>query len=1158
MIRWDGNIESLITSPHTTVVGTNQVHQAWIIARLSHHLSQLVVVVVPSEEGAQTLLEDIVFFAGGATYLPAERTTPYVELFSSRSEAHEHFATLHRLVTSEYRFPLVMSGRAISRRTLPLNTFKRMTRKVVPGDVLDREQFVATLLAAGYRTSPIVDDPATFAVRGGLVDVFVPSSLYPVRIEFFDDEVESLRLFDPETQRTLRNIDALSIHPTSIIANDGVTDAKSRLIANADRCGCPSRVLAGALDKIRTYRELNRAIDLEELAPAFHPRLQSVSSYVPNEAVWVVVEPDAIASEIEQLQRDFDAGFASRKESGRYCFPPDEYLEPLESITSTIAHRVDFSSVPDRDAERVYSLDTSDNSDLRLAIENARSQAEGRLSNILHDFCKRRVEEGELVVIAASDESQVDRLETLLGSEDYEVEVCREVNSGWFTQGMRRERALIKLGHISEGLCIPGEMTVVASHEVFGTRRRMLRHVARDQMGPQIDALRDLSVGDLVVHAEHGIGRYEGLTQLTLGTTPAEYMLMVYAGSDRLYLPVHRMSQVHRYIGGVGRASLDRLGGVTWRRKTRNVKADVRKLGEDLLQLYAQRAALDGYAHPEPDHFFREFESSFPFSETPDQLQAINDTLADLSADRPMDRLICGDVGFGKTEIAVRAAFLVAQNGLQVALLVPTTVLSEQHLRTFKKRLENYPLRIEVVNRFHKKSDMERVLQSTRDGKVDVLIGTHRLLSSDVQFKRLGLLIIDEEQRFGVKHKEQMKRMRTQVDVLALSATPIPRTLQLSMVGLREISVINTPPHSRVSVRTLACKYDDSIVLDGVQRELSRNGQVFFVHNEVQSIDYWASRLRSMMPGIRFGVAHGKMDGRRLERTMLEFVRGETSVLVCTAIIESGLDIPRANTIFINRAHCFGLAQLHQLRGRVGRSHQRAYCYLLVPDNDSITEEARQRLNVLQRFTKLGSGFSIANYDLEIRGAGDLLGRRQSGHIAAVGFETYAQILNSAVAELKGQPIVTESDPDLKTTISAFIPDDYVSDMGQRLELYKRLSDACRDRAQIAAIVSEIEDRYGKRPPEVEALSQLMQIKGLASALGITVVELTDTHLRLTFLDTPKMIAGPIVTWIKECGFQFTSDKRLVCRLNPQGQVAPLTRAKKILRRLCDGANQTI
>ncbi len=619
----------------------------------------------------------------------------------------------------------------------------------------------------------------------------------------------------------------------------------------------------------------------------------------------------------------------------------------------------------------------------------------------------------------------------------------------------------------------------------------------RPPTAPGFGDLAEIAEGDLVVHDEQGVGRYRGLKKLTLRGVAHDFLHLEYDGGG-LYVPVYRIGVVHRFLGGTPETvRLDKLGGATWVEKRRRVSVQARKLAEDLLQLYAQRQALPGHAFPPPDVVFREFEETFPFEETADQDKAIAAVLADMQDEAPMDRLVCGDVGYGKTEVALRASLLAALAGRQVAVLAPTTVLVEQHAVTFAERLRDFPVQVASLSRFRSKREQQDTIAALASGKLDVVIGTHRLLSRDVHFRNLGLLIIDEEQRFGVAHKERLKEMRSQVDVLTLTATPIPRTLQMAMSGMREISIIATPPADRLAIRTFVCGYDPDLLREAIAKELARGGQVFFVHNRVEDLPKWMREVCALAPGARVGMAHGQMPEAKLERVMIDFVDGRYDILCCTTIIESGLDIPRANTMIVNHADRYGLAQLYQLRGRIGRAKERAFCYLVIPSEARFRPGARQRLAVLQRFTELGAGFQVATHDLEIRGAGEILGDRQSGLLAAVGFDTYARILEEAVAELRGQPIRSEFDPEIAVDVPAFLPDDYIPDTGQRLDFYRRLAQA-RDEGDVHATLAELEDRYGPLPDEARLLGEVMSDKTLVRRTGARAYELTAGRLVLS------------------------------------------------------------
>jgi transcription-repair coupling factor (superfamily II helicase) len=632
------------------------------------------------------------------------------------------------------------------------------------------------------------------------------------------------------------------------------------------------------------------------------------------------------------------------------------------------------------------------------------------------------------------------------------------------------------IGELAAGFQLPiDHLVLVAEEEIFGERRR--RRGRPIDVGKFLASLAELKPDDPIVHIDHGIGRYKGLRHLTVADTEGDYLHLEYQGGDRLYVPVDRINVVEKYVGADGSApELDKLGGTSWEKVKAKTREAVLEMAHELLDIYAAREVMEGHAFAAPDEYFREFEARFPFEETPDQERAIDDVLADLQKRRPMDRLVCGDVGFGKTEVALRAAFAVVMEGKQVLVLVPTTVLAQQHYETFKKRFAGFPVRIELLSRFRRGEQARGVMRGLSRGEVDIVIGTHRLLQDDVELKDVGLLVIDEEHRFGVAHKERLKKLRKLVDVLTLTATPIPRTLHMALSGIRDLSIIESPPVDRQAIRTYVTRHDEGLIREATLRELARGGQVFFVHNRVETIDKVAARLRELVPEARFGVAHGQMHGTALEKVMLDFLEKRLDVLVTTAIIESGLDIPNANTLFIDRADHFGLAQLYQLRGRVGRSHQRAYAYLLLPGETLIGRDAQKRLEVLASLDDLGGGFRLAMHDLEIRGAGNLLGKQQSGQVAAVGFELYTQMLDEAIRELRGERRRAEVEPEIQLGISAFVPEDYVSDVSQRLTLYKRMARAA-SREELDELRGELEDRFGPVPARVGALLEVMDLR---------------------------------------------------------------------------------
>ena len=691
------------------------------------------------------------------------------------------------------------------------------------------------------------------------------------------------------------------------------------------------------------------------------------------------------------------------------------------------------------------------------------------------------------------------------------------------------------VGSLARGVVAPAEgLALVTEEEIFGARahRRAARadSSATSRSRAFVEDLRSLSAGDFVVHVEHGIGRYLGLVHKQVGSVTVDLLCVEYAGGDKLYLPVYRLNQIQKYSGSESTPKIDRLGGQTFAKTKSRVQKNLRQMADELLRLYAERRAAQGEGVPPVDDDYRAFEATFPFDETADQARAIADVDGDLESSQPMDRLVCGDVGFGKTEVAIRAAFRVASSGKQVAVLCPTTVLATQHFRNFEQRMASYPIKVRPMSRFQSKQEQDEVSRGLRDGSVDVVVGTHRLLSKDIHFKRLGLLVVDEEQRFGVTHKERIKQLKTNVDVLTLSATPIPRTLQMAVTGLRDMSIISTPPVDRRAIRTVVTRHDESVIRDAVERELGRGGQVFYVYNRVEGLYERAARLAELVPSARIAVAHGQMTEHALEQAMLDFVEGRFDVLCATAIIESGLDIPRANTILIDRADMFGLSQLYQLRGRVGRAKERAYCYLIVPPANAMSDEARSRIEALERHTELGSGFQIASLDLELRGSGDLLGAEQSGTVAQIGFELFCQMLDEAVHELRGDPIVHDVDPELSFDAEALLPEDYIADVGVRLSLYKRFAGASAE--EVHELAAEMEDRFGAPPPEARRFVHLMRLKTELRRLKVLGCEATARGVTLHLRDDTPLDSAKLMKLIagKASPYKLSPDMRLTRR----------------------------
>jgi transcription-repair coupling factor (superfamily II helicase) len=773
-------------------------------------------------------------------------------------------------------------------------------------------------------------------------------------------------------------------------------------------------------------------------------------------------------------------------EAGELFLSPD-WLSSCEGARG----RIDLCRLelfqPDSDASR-WRFQWEGNADLK-----PRRKGEHSGMAALAKHISSWQADGWRTAIVCHQQGQAERLLDLLEGHN-----CRpRFAPGERFTGVKEGETAVLLGRISSGFRLPDQqLAVITEEEIFGQQApRRSRSTARARAA--LSSLAQLREGDYVVHIDHGVARYRGLTHMAMGTVEGDFLHLEYAGKDNLYLPVERIEKVQKYLGGDGaHPKLDKMGGTAWEKVKLKARAAIEELARDLLKIQAMRAMREGYSYSEPDRDYHEFEATFEYEETPDQLAAIEEVQSDMSSPQPMDRLICGDVGYGKTEVAIRAALRAVLDGRQVAVLVPTTVLARQHWENFRSRFADYPVEVEMVSRFRTAAEVRCTLEKSAEGKVDILVGTHRLLQRDVRFKDLGLVIIDEEQRFGVSHKERLKQLRAEVDVMTLSATPIPRTLHMSMVGMRDLSIIETPPVDRMAIRTYVTRFDDEVIRSAVLRELRRGGQVFFVHNRVESIAAMADYLAKLVPEAKIAVGHGQMPERELEKVMVDFVAGETNLLVSTTIIENGLDIPRANTMIVNRADCFGLSQLYQLRGRVGRSKQRAYAYLLIPGEAALTKDARERLRVLQELSELGAGFQIASHDLELRGAGDLLGARQSGQIAAVGFEMYTELLEETVAELQGLEREERIDPEVRLGLSAYLPEGYVPDPNQRLLLYQRLARAGAE-SEVYGLGDELRDRYGEVPPPAKLLLEIMKLRVMLKQLRVEALEYDGHRLVL-------------------------------------------------------------
>ena len=1145
------------------VVGVDVDLLAWLAVSLQRRLGRTCTIVTPDESEARRVAADLRFFGDTpVTRLPRVDANPYGQLSPDRTAVMGYLAALARLAWDTAGPFVVMPAEALARKALPRDTLVEHSFLVARGTALDRDACLHALAGAGYHAVSTVSDPGTFAIRGGILDVFPPHLDDPVRIELWGDDVDSIRDFDAESQRSkglLRDTVLLPPVREELLGVPALRKRARRGILEAGAAAeVPTRKLQPLLD------DLDNAIPfmgIEGFRPAFYDTLSPIFEYLPDDTVVLMLDPMGVGEKLRDQWESLTAGYDSARENQqpalapeRHALAPSEVASVLERRPGLRAHVLQITDEGSIDGpEEALRFQVPDNRDLTLQLEQSRADREPLRP--LAERVRAWNEEHIRVVLACRQQTSLDRLLRLLKGYGVEVTVADQPPSTYLQPSTESGAVLVR-GDIRGGFRLPSHgFALVTEDEVFGRKSRTRRvRTDRDNVSPFVQSFRELEPGEHVVHADHGVGKYIGLQKLQLGAHEADFLVVQFAGNDKLYLPVYKLGRLQKYVAGSsGPPRMDKLGGTGWAKVRSKAKRQAEEDALALLELYARRELARGFAFSPPDDTFRAFEATFPFTETPDQETAIEEVLADMQLERPMDRLLCGDVGFGKTEVALRAAMRAVFDAKQVAVLVPTTVLALQHFRTFRARFADYPCRVELISRLQTKEQQTAILKDAKLGRVDVVVGTHRLLSKDVKWNDLGLLVLDEEHRFGVRHKERLKEVRASVDVLAMTATPIPRTLQLSLSGIRDLSVITTPPNDRLSVRTFVCRATDQVIRDAVMRELARGGQVFFVHNRVHSIEARAAWLTALCPEARIVIGHGQMDGKQLERVMIDFTEGRFNVLMSTTIIESGIDIPTANTMLLDHADHFGLAQLYQLRGRVGRSRERGYCYLLVPSEATLTMEARKRLAVIQKFTELGSGFQVASHDMELRGAGELLGTRQKGHVQAVGLELYAQMLDEAVRTLKGQEPPVTFDPDVNLQVNARLPEDYVPDNHLRLVLYKRLANA-NDEEDVLAVADEMVDRFGPLPPVVENLVEVMRIRTLARYIGLNAVNHAPTQVSLAFNPKTPMPIAVILDLVQRSGSRFhaPADFKLVYTFDGDERRDTVPSTRMCLQRLAE------
>ncbi len=1108
--------------------GMTRAQKIHLACTLSKRTGRPILFLCDSERAAGAATEDITaLLGGGVSQFPARDITFYQDVAASREVAYRRIDTMRRLISGQAQ-AIVAPADALLHRLMPRSVFHLHTISIAVGDRMEMDYLSEMLLAAGYTREHMVEGKGQFSVRGGIVDVYPSDGVSAVRVEFFDDEVDSLRQIDVMSQRSLSNLKEVVIPPASEAPapeenwealadriadaverqkrrvqrakeNSGENDTLADLPLEDGEIAAPEAFTRESRTLERFVENMNAALEqlrngissrqLERFIHVLYGQTETILDYM-NRPIVVMDEPDALMARLDSRLSEFHQAYSSAMERGEAVKEQESLILTKEEV---LEKALAFTTLSLTSIMRPVSMIRP------TLLEQMGGVDAGSYGGRTHEMCRdiaRWMQDGWRIMVFSGGSARGERMR-----QSFEEEGVKTVFDDLGEKAPDAGECRIYPLSLSGGFQYPAlKLVVIVESDVYGAKGTKARK--KKEKGSKIASFTDLSIGDYVVHETHGIGIYQGTTRLTSEGASRDYLLVQYLGSDKLYIPVDHLDRIQKYIGGGESAApkLSRLGGKDWDKQKSKVRESLKELAFDLVKLYASRQRNKGHAFEKDTPWQREFEENFPYEETPDQLQATEEIKHDMELAQPMDRLLCGDVGYGKTEVALRAAFKAVMGGKQVAILAPTTILAQQHYNTLMRRFEGFPVQADVLSRFATAKEQKETLQKLESGEIDIVVGTHKLLAKTVKFKNLGLLIVDEEQRFGVGHKETIKNMKQSVDVLTMSATPIPRTLHMSMVGIRDMSLLETPPQARYPVQTYVMEYQDSVIRDAILRELGRGGQVFFLYNRVASIDKCYDKLQKLVPEARIGIAHGQMKENVLEDVMLDFSQQKFDVLLCTTIIESGLDIPLANTLIIYDADHFGLSQLYQMRGRVGRSNRLAYAYFTVRPGKVLSETAQKRLDAIREFTEFGSGFRIAMRDLELRGAGNLLGPQQSGHLANIGYDLYCKLLEEAVLEAQGEAPKAHRDIETRMDVhvNAFLPANYVTGDKQRLDVYKRIA-SITTAEQRDDVEEELVDRFGDEPQPVANLVAVAYLKSICTRLGIERVHQTDGRIDMKF-----------------------------------------------------------
>ncbi|MGI6703927.1 MAG: transcription-repair coupling factor [Clostridia bacterium] len=1070
-----------------------------------------VVMVCNSGARAREVLEDLRSIAGRVYYYPPLQPILYNDMVHSMEAEWERISTLDALASGGADM-MVAPAEALFFPVMPSDRYKKTTLIIRTGEEPGMDRVLERLVTAGYERGYMTEGPGQFSVRGGILDIFPVGSPSPCRIEFFGDMVDSIRILDADSQRSVDKIDGIRVPPCRELLTE--PEERERILRNMDVD------LSKTVERLNAFGLGDRAEELKEDTAAVKAAIATESGtrllgnywmygcetvslfdYLDKNCLVVLDNPVRIKEEAERFHGDFIDHYNDRREKGKVL------LRQQHRILAPVQVEIMLDKI------RVVGItDILKGQGITFGFSTRGMESfHGKLPLAVKEIARLR-KDGYLVGVLVGSDSRLGTLREELVKNDIHPALAEGSTDREFPAGT----VVLGRGTVKEGFLFPGaKLAVFSDGDIFGTAKKRFRAVPKAKK-QGIEVFTELSPGDYVVHENQGIGIYKGIQELKVENIKRDYLKIEYRNGDMLYLPTYQSHLIQKYVGAEGKkVRVSKMGGREWAKTKASVKRAIEGMARELLQLYAAREAAAGHAFGGDTVWQKQFDDLFPFEETPDQIRCIEETKRDMERRRPMDRLLCGDVGYGKTEVAMRAAFKAVMDGKQVAMLVPTTILAQQHYNTFRQRMEQFPINIEMMSRFRTAGQQQEILRLLKEGNIDILIGTHRLLQQDVVFKDLGLLVVDEEQRFGVRHKEAIKRLKENIDVLTLTATPIPRTLHMSMAGIRDMSVILDPPRDRFPVETFIVEQSDRLIRDAIQRELGRNGQVYFVHNRVHSIEKMARELHALVPGATIGIAHGQMDERALERVMLDFLERRYDILLCTTIIENGLDMPNVNTIIVTDSDRLGLSQMYQLKGRVGRSNRIAYAYFTYRKDKVLTEAAEKRLKAIKEFTEFGSGFRIALRDLEIRGAGNILGPEQHGHMMAVGYDLYCKLLDQTVKELKGLPVEQRVEPQLDLEVDAYISDSYIPDEKQKVEIYRRIAsiDTFDDYLDV---YEELCDRFGEPAGPVTNLLLLSHIKSMCQRLGIQAVSQRDNAIKFEFTQKAPVEPRALVAFLNE------------------------------------------